>query len=279
MHRHFLIFCITLLFSSVAIAEENPELQSELQKAPEKAAEQTPETTPAPVAEAPQNWHLNLELGPSWQSRNEFRLPSGSGTLVKLDEIKSGPFLASRLYLGYRWGDSQQHEVRGLVAPFDISFVGELPGAVGFQGQTFAAATPTTASYKFNSYRVTYRYRFYSGESWKWQVGFTGKIRDARIALSQLGVSAEKTDLGFVPLLHLHGDWTWNEHWSLMLDIDALAAPQGRAEDILLALHWKPTRRWSYYAGYRMLEGGADNRDVFTFAWLHSLALGIQYAW
>jgi hypothetical protein len=40
-------------------------------------------------------------------------------------------------------------------------------------------------------------------------VGFTAKVRDAEISLTQETTSARKDDVGFVPLLHVAGEWRW----------------------------------------------------------------------
>jgi hypothetical protein len=34
-------------------------------------------------------------------------------------------------------------------------------------------------------------------------------------------------------------------------------------------------KQWSITAGYRFLEGGADNDEVYTFALVHYLAAGV----
>ena len=47
---------------------------------------------------------------------------------------------------------------------------------------------------------------------------------------------------------------------------DALAAPQGRAEDVLLAPYVDLSERVRFRIGYRLLEGGADNDEVYNFA-------------
>ena len=54
-----------------------------------------------------------------------------------------------------------------------------------FDGQSFAAGVPTRAAYKFNSYRLTYRYTLLCNRCWTLRIGATAKIRDARV---QLGV-------------------------------------------------------------------------------------------
>ena len=62
---------------------------------------------------------------------------------------------------------------------------------------------------------------------------------------------------------------------TFLLEGDALAAPQGRAEDIFAGILVHTGKRWSVKAGYRFLEGGADNDEVYTFALVHYLAAGV----
>ena len=146
-----------------------------------------------------------------------------------------------------------------------------------FAGTQYVAGIPARATYQFDSYRTTYRYRFHQGASTTAWVGFTGKLRNARVALHQGMTSSEKTDLGFVPLLHLAGSWGITPRWSLELDADALAGGPGRAEDVTVRLGWHAGPQWSIHVGYRMVEGGADVDEVYTFAWLHYAALTLRW--
>ena len=68
-----------------------------------------------------------------------------------------------------------------------------------------------------------------------------------------------------------------SDRWSTVLDADALAAPQGRAEDTAVKMICRFGGRWSATAGYRMVEGGADNDKVYTFAWLHYAVASVRY--
>ena len=63
---------------------------------------------------------------------------------------------------------------------------------------------------------------------------------------------------------------------ALELAGDALAAPQGRAEDIAAFLVYRATDRLDLKAGYRLLEGGADVDEVYNFALLHYLAFSLS---
>jgi hypothetical protein len=69
--------------------------------------------------------------------------------------------------------------------------------------------------------------------------------------------------------LHLDGEYRWNQKWRFNLNMDGLVAKQGRAFDIALKLTYDFAKNWTLAAGYHMLEGGADVKDVYAFAWLH----------
>lgn len=224
---------------------------------------------PATAAQpAPPRWALELEAGPAWQTTNDVRIPNDeSATRFSLvDAVGKGPWTAARAYLTWRLDEND--ELRALYAPLTIEESAQLAGDVSFAGGAFAAG-PAQATYKFNSYRVTYRHRFHEGARWTWWWGGTAKIRDARIALAQDDAVAAKNDVGFVPLLHVSGQWRPAEGWSLLLDVDAIAGGPGRAEDASLKLARDVGERVQAAVGYRLVEGGADVDAVYTFAWLH----------
>jgi hypothetical protein len=138
---------------------------------------------------------------------------------------------------------------------------------------------PTEATYQFNSWRATYRYKFWRGKRWNWWVGFTAKARDAKIELRQGSTAAKDTDLGFVPLLYIRGDWRFAERWHLLLEADALAGGPGRAEDVMIKLGYDFGDRWAVTFGYRTVEGGADVDEVYNFAWFNYAVVSGVYRW
>jgi hypothetical protein len=235
-------------------------------------------TCVAPAARAAETsrFSVRIEGGPVWQSVNDVQVPNdASGTRFSLcDLVGSGPWPAGRVYLTWRTGE--RHALRLLVAPLQITGTGVPDQPIDFAGATYAPGVPVDATYRFNSYRLTYRYRFHDGERWTWWVGFTAKVRDAKIELTQGAVTSRKTDLGFVPLLHVAGDWRFAPSWRLGLDADALAGGPGRAEDVALTLGRDLGDDWTLTAGYRTVEGGADVDAVYAFAWLHYALVGIE---
>ena len=211
---------------------------------------------------------VEVEGGIFWQSRNDVRIPNETGTPFSLVDVAgNGPYGAFRVEAAFDVND--RHGFRVVVAPLAIEDGGTLDGPVLFAGEVFDPGLATTANYQFSSYRVTYRYRFYRGQRWRWKIGFTGFVRDARIALRQGDRFAEDTDVGFVPLLHLSGDARLSDRLRFMLDLDGLAAPQGRAFDVAAKLGYSLSDRWELAFGYRTIEGGADVEEVYNFAWLH----------
>jgi len=105
----------------------------------------------------------------------------------------------------------------------------------------------------------------------------TGVVFASRAETSLYGPEVRrKTNIGFVPLLNAHLEWRpRNGPFGLVVDVDALAAPQGRAEDVLIAAMWTPRPGMDLRLGYRTVEGGADNDEVYSFAWLHSVVAGL----
>lgn len=69
--------------------------------------------------------------------------------------------------------------------------------------------------------------------------------------------------------------WKLDEKFGILLEGDALAAPQGRAEDVLLAATYRLSDRFGLKAGYRILEGGADNDEVYNFALFNYASVGL----
>jgi hypothetical protein len=208
-----------------------------------------------------------------WQQRNDVRIPPETGTEFSLvDLVGSSPTPSVRLMATADVTERQQ--VHFVYAPLRLSGRGTPAMPIAFAGTTFEQA-PTEADYKFSSYRGTWSYRVYQGPTWTWRIGFTGFVRDARIALTQGDRLAEDTDVGFVPLGHVSADVRLSARWSAGLVLDGSAAPQGRAIDVAATLEYRPAPRWRLFGGYRTIEGGADVDAVFAFAWLNAVVGGI----
>jgi len=218
---------------------------------------------------------FSLEGNLTWQSMNDQRVPGNSGSKFSLADFEKGPFPTYRLYVGRIWND--KHELRALYAPLELETEGRFANSVNFMGTTFAAGAETKAYYKFNSYRLTYAYHFPQSGAWAFALGFTGKIRDAEVRLTQGALRESKSNVGFVPLLNVQAKRELGQAWTFRFDLDGLAAPQGRAIDLSLFLERKITdSAFSLFAGYRTIEGGADNDKVYNFAWLHKAVLGLR---
>jgi hypothetical protein len=222
---------------------------------------------------------VELEGGPAWQSYNDAEIPNdGTASRFSLADVAGpGPLPAGRLYV--TWNVAERHGLRVLVAPFSLTETGRSDRAIRFAGSEFEAGEPLRATYTFNSYRLSYRFRLHAGDRTAAWIGATAKIRDAVIQLEQGATTGRKTDLGFVPLAHVAGRWRLAGALLLTLDADALAGGPGRAVDASLKLGYDPGGPWAVQAGYRTVEGGADVDEVYTFAWFHYAVASITWSW
>jgi hypothetical protein len=224
-----------------------------------------------------ERFSAELELGPTWQSKNDVQIPNTeAGTRFSLaDLVGSGPYLAGRLYV--TWNISERHSIRALLAPLSYTKPGTFDESVDFAGTSFDPDVSTDATYKFNSWRLGYRYRLLRSEHFRWWIGFTAKIRDAKIRLEQPGKAAEDTDVGFVPLLNLGLEYRPARRLYLLLDVDGLAGGPGRAIDGALKIGYDLSHRWSLAAGYRAVEGGVDIERVYNFAWFNYAVASVSF--
>lgn len=220
---------------------------------------------------------VELEAGPVWQQSNDVEIPNdGTATRFSLQElIGSGPWPAARAYIV--WNINERHSLRALAAPLSITETATPDAAIRFAGAGYEAGVPTEVTYKFNSWRLGYRYRFLERDDLQAWIGFTAKIRDAKVELRQGDTSSRDTDIGFVPLLHLAADWRFSPRWRVLFDFDGLAGGPGRAFDIGLKLARELGDGWRVGGGFRMIEGGADVSSVYNFAWLPSAVVSAAY--
>jgi hypothetical protein len=224
----------------------------------------------ASIAIADENrFSLELEAGAVWQSSNDVQIPNDdTGTRFSLEElVGNGPWPAGRIY--FTWNINDRHGLRLLLAPLSYTETGIFDDEVLFAGAAYEAGVPTEATYQFNSWRLSWRYKFKDGDRWKLWVGVTAKVRDARIELRQDDTTSQDTDLGFVPLAHFAADWRFAERWHFIADLDALAGGPGRAIDLALKIGYDINDRWTVTGGYRTVEGGADVDEVYNFAWFN----------
>jgi len=222
-----------------------------------------------PATAETSRFSLELEAGPVWQSSNNVQIPNDEfGTRFSLkDLVGTGPWPAGRIY--FTWNINQKHGLRLLLAPLSYTESGIFDEEVLFAGAAYEPGIPTEATYQFNSWRLTYRYKFKNGERWQLWIGASAKIRDAKIELRQGETASEDTDLGFVPLLYFGADWRFAERWHFIADLDGLAGGPGRAIDLALKIGYDINQHWSVTAGYRTVEGGADVDEVYNFAWFN----------
>ena len=223
-------------------------------------------------------WSLDFETGPVFASKNTIQVPNPGGTRFSLcDDFEISSKIYYRIRLNFLL--RERHQISALFAPLTLSAQGVTDHELIFQDTAFPAGEKVEALYRFNSYRLTYRYLLLNKKKLQLWMGITAKIRDAKILLSSENYQNDTTNVGFVPLLNLVLDWRFGNKIGLLFEVDALAARggQGRAEDVLLALQYNLSENITLKAGYRILEGGADVEEVYNFALIHFVVAGATF--
>ncbi len=225
------------------------------------------------VIQAKSQTVFDVETGLVVTGYNNVRIPGNTGTLFSLkNDLDANPGFFYRLRVSHTF--NSRHTLSLLYAPLKLRSDGRFSDDLIFENVTFPAGTELKGVYKFNSYRLTYRYELIRTPSVTFGLGLTAKIRDASISLKSASLFSEKTNVGFVPLVNFRMLWHPGTRLGLLVDGDALAAKQGRAEDVLVAATYDVSGNLRLKAGYRILEGGADNAEVYNFALLNYFSVG-----
>jgi len=217
-----------------------------------------------------------LENGLALNTINKIRIPGDTGTMVKFGEdgFSTPSSYFYRINLNYNF--KSKHNLKLLFAPLSFNSSANINDSINFNNEVFNTESDLNVYYKFNSYRLTYRYDFYNDAKLNIGAGLTAKIRDAKIKFSNLNTSSIKKNIGFVPLINFNLNYNFYSDFIFIFDFDALAAPQGRAEDVLLSFAYMYSNNLKFNAGYRILEGGADNKEVYTFALINYFLIGVE---
>lgn len=221
---------------------------------------------------------LSIESGYVTTQYNEVRVPNGGqapGTLFSFNddfaEGGSGYFLRGEIaYL-----INERHTFEITAAPLVLDYQSSSQSDILFAGATFSGEN-VEGQYKFNTYRLSYRYKLVNRSRFSFDLGASLLVRDARIALIHPTVEAEDTDLGYVPLVSFELTYDIGDRLSVFLKGDALVGPVGRAEDIFAGLLYEVIDDIvQIKAGYRVIEGGADVYQVYNFAYFHFADFGL----
>jgi hypothetical protein len=227
---------------------------------------------PVPVSA---EYIINLQGAAVFTEKNDIRIPGDSGTKFSLsDDLSADTEFSGRLEAGYI---HKERDYFGIVAaPLSVDSHGRVNRDISYAGTTFPAGTDLNATFRFDSYRITWRRKLVAREDLDVWLGVSGNIRDAEITVEGGGQRATKANTGFVPLINFLVDWRFSMPWSFRVAGDALVGPQGRAEDVLFALIYDIAPSTKLFAGYRVLEGGADNDEVYTFSLFHYAVAGME---
>jgi len=218
-------------------------------------------------------WSIDIETGAAGSGYCDVRVPGTTGDDISFtDDLSAETTAYFRARLGMLLGEKHQFYIE--LAPLTIESSGTLDAAADFDGITFAAGDPLDASFRFDTYRMLYRYLYRNREDERAGFGVSLLLRDAELIVESATQQGTDDNIGLVPLFGFEYARRVGEKWWFVFDINAAAASQGRAEDLFVGAKYAHSDAFEFNAGYRLIEGGADVDQVYAFAAINHLALG-----
>src|SRR6056297_976649 len=206
----------------------------------------------------------------------DVRIPGDTGNMISLtDDLEMDNFFTFRIEMIKEWG---RNKIVLLYSPLRVNSKGNINRNIFFNTELFNDGESVKSFYKFDSYRISYQYDILKRDNFEIGLGLTAKIRNAEIKLenSSLNKISSKKNTGFVPIINFNFKYTPSEKLNILIKGDGLASSQGRAFDIFTGLYYKINEIYSLKTGYRFLEGGSDNEEVYSFSYFHYLVFGFK---
>ena len=151
-------------------------------------------------------FQCSVATGLATAGYSDIRIPGTTGTLISFsEELETDPTIFIRGRLTYFLNRSNSLSL--LVAPLTLYASGSVDREVIFESDTFAPNVTLSSKFRFDSYRLSYQHYWFFGDKLDLGLGITAKIRDAAIRLADSTHFAEKTNLGFVPLIRFSLVW------------------------------------------------------------------------
>jgi hypothetical protein len=223
---------------------------------------------------------VRYEGGPVAVLGNRLRFGEGGTTYTRSDVNQDNLELAQRISAEARFG--ARHGLVLSYLPLELVTDARLPGAVRFEGETFAAGTPVESTYRFDGYRATWLYRAVASGRLTWDVGGALQLRAAYVQLaSRDGAQLARTsNVGPVPALSTRVRWRLGEAAFTQLEATGLYTFSGKGGlyDVALTLGAPVAREGavSVFGGIRLYGGGADVRATYNFAHFAFALAGVE---
>jgi hypothetical protein len=195
-----------------------------------------------------------------------------------MDELQgSGPKVHRRVELSWRM--NLRHSLKFVYMPIAFSGAGTAATPVSFAGATLPPGILIDSDARLDSYRVTYRYLLHESDHWRWRIGTTALLWNARAALRAQGLMARESHVGAVPLLSANVESDIAPSWTALLDVDGLLVPRGRVLDAAAKIRYDLTDAWYVTAGYRLFEMRVDYREHLAAGRYHFavVSLGVRF--
>lgn len=228
--------------------------------------------------EAQSKWQLRLMPQAAFGTRNTVQRPNNDeGTRIYLNkdfERKNNASFSPRIELEYSY---RRHHIIATAALLGDRFEGRAGEDILYNHELFTAGTDLEATYRFNTYRLGYRYHIVERPRFNFELGATILLRQAYISMEDNSRKTKFKNVGVAPLLSYYIEWIAADRLSLLSYGDAFAVKVGRAEDIFAGVKYQFTPLLSATAGYRLLEGGSDGDRVYTMAAFHFVSVGVGF--
>jgi hypothetical protein len=221
-------------------------------------------------------------VAPTFVVRNEVQSPSSgnAGTLFDLADLEKidDPTIASIVRI--EWTLAPAHDLRFVIAPFEVRDRAEFAAPVSFDGVTYAAGVTTQVDYRFYDYRIGYRYALNPQDALVARIGVTLQAARSSFNLDDgAGRHTEVSHWTVLPLAHGSAVWRFASKWRAEASVEGMDLDDAGFVEIEATLRYRPDDAWEIAAGYASRRFRLDMTTLWNEASYRLPFLLLAHRW
>ena len=218
-----------------------------------------------------------FEFGAAWMMKNDIASQHNSSNVIDMEIYGATADPTTSIRSGFEFYLNDANEVLAQFSPYTIRAVGTLNSAINFDGVGFNTTEETLIAYKWDAYKLRWRYNFLDNNIFVVKAGL-GVVLSRVVTELSTDTKAEKVAVTTVlPIAHLHLGVNINDS-ELYTEVDGGRIEDECTLDAALMYRYKISKHWDVGGGYRFERVVVDDSQLYNEFISHNVVMNLGYA-
>lgn len=219
-----------------------------------------------------------FEFGGAWMNKNDIAAPKHSGDVLDFNVVGATADPTSSVRSGFEFFFDKHNELFIQFSPYELRAVGTLNVPTNFNGSSYNTTDETFMAYRWNEYRVRWRYKLIDNRDFVFKLGAGLSISDNQVELSTVSQTELVSTLSALPIGHIHAGMNIGDRSELYVEVDGGGAGDEYIIDTTLQYRYKFNKHWDIGGGYRYQSVRIDTSDMYNHYNAENIVMNLGYS-